>query len=434
MSARPWGGRCRALTACCCAVMSFAATLPAASGAAEKGVAPDMTWTDTIQLADQDRTAEGLADLGARWVRMDASWYRAEPVSGRYDERFLGEVARAISLARGAGSKVILMVNESPPWASLSGDKNAPPTDPADYASYLRFVATRFAGQVDAWEIWNEPNIPRFWSTGPDAAEYARLLRAAYPAVKAGDPAAKVLFAGVAFNDYDFLERAYAADPDLGRFFDVMATHPYTYGGAPPEEIYRRLDNGRVHPGSFSGYREVRASMQQHGDDKPIWFTEFGWATTTQDTPLGGVDAATQADYLTRAYEYLEQDPYVEVAAWYSYRNSNWANDADTWEDQLGLVRTDFSPKPAYQAFKAYGAEPPGPVQEVTPEAAPVAPEVSEATSDEVAVQPPAAAALAPHPITTPSRLRRGKGRRAARGHGRKLQRRARSAARRRTA
>jgi hypothetical protein len=56
------------------------------------------------------------------------------------------------------------------------------------------------------------------------------------------------------------------------------------------------------------------------------------------------------------------------MAVWYNLRNNHWNDDADSWETQLGLMRTDFSKKPAYYAFKAY--EPGlGPLPSPTPSA-----------------------------------------------------------------
>ena len=89
--------------------------------------------------------------------------------------------------------------------------------------------------------------------------------------------------------------------------------------------------------------------MAAYGDAKPIWLTQFGWSTTT--LPDQGVSPETQADYLTRAYECLEQDPYVEVAMWFSLRNQSGD---DTWRGQLGLMSRNFTPKPAYDALKDY--------------------------------------------------------------------------------
>ena len=168
------------------------------------------------------------------------------------------------------------------------------PQNPADYADFIRFVAARYAGKVSAWEVWNEQNTRRFWPSGPSPAAYVPLLKAAYPAVKAADPNALVVFGGVSQNDYSYIEGAYAAGAK--GYFDVMAVHPYP-GPNAPEAVWHseRADRARRRS---SGFREVRSSMLARGDDKPIWLTEFGWSTTT--TEAWGVTQAQQADYLTQ--------------------------------------------------------------------------------------------------------------------------------------
>ena len=130
------------------------------------------------------------------------------------------------------------------------------PQNPADYADFVRYVAGRYAGRVSAWEVWNEENTQRFWSTGPSPSSYVPLLQAAYPAVKQADPNALVVFGGVSQNDYAFIEGAYAAGAK--GYFDVMAVHPYP-GPNPPEAVWSQ--NGRIAPNAFTGFKEVRASM-----------------------------------------------------------------------------------------------------------------------------------------------------------------------------
>ena len=336
----------------------------APASAAEKGVVTDMTWG--VSPADQERAAGFLADSQAGWVRLNVSWYWYD----LYPVEMQEKIDRAVDLARAAGSKVLLMVNHAPARFSGSLNIDAPPQDAADYARFIREFAPHFAARVDAWEIWNEPNHPEFWPTagGPNAAEYVKLLKAGSDAVRDVDPTANVLFGGVAYNDYKFLEAAYAADPDIGDHFDTMAVHPYTGPFDTGPEQVTTAGDGRMTTTSFPAYREVRDVLTSYGDTKPIWFTEFGWSSST--LPGMGVGEATQAEYLTRAYEFVEQDPYVEVAIAYCLRNSYWALDANTWLDQLGLLRTDYSAKPAYAAFKAY--EPPAP--SATPQPQPVEP------------------------------------------------------------
>jgi len=319
---------------------------PASAGAAQKGLETDLTWG--LDAQDTSQTLTGVQDLGPGWTRITAAWHDIETSPGHYNSTQMSRLDTAIDGLQSTGSKVIVTVYTAPQWASGMSERESPPQNPADYARFIRAMAERYRGKVGAWEIWNEENFQQFWSSGPNAAKYAELLKAAYPAVKAGDPNATVVFGGLSLNDYAYLESAYAAEPNLGDYYDVMATHPYTFPASPPEQGWSD-SKGRIAKASFPAYREVRRTMLDHGDDKPLWFTEFGWSTTTTGW---GVTAAQQADYLTRAYRCLEQDPYVQVAIWYIFRNRT--SDADTWVDQLGLTRWDFSHKVAYDAFKGY--------------------------------------------------------------------------------
>lgn len=332
----------RALGAATMAMIALsAATAAPQAGAAELGFDSDLTWFPG-ETANA-RTAELLAESGSRWVRMTVGWHDFEPARGVYDPWSLKAYETEIRRARAAGQRVLLVIQEAPPWATGTQDRHAPPLDPADYARFAAFLATRYGAMVDAYEIWNEPNYARFWTGAPDPAAYARLLRSSYPAIKQADPTARVLFGGPSTNDWRFVEAAYAAG--ARGFFDVMGAHPYSCRG--PDDV-RRDATGRMTRDTFLGYRELRATMLAHGDDKPIWFTEFGWSTTTQAC---GVSEATQARYLERAVELIAGDPYVEVALYYHLRNSPHRRDADEVEGQYGLLRTDFSPKQAYATY-----------------------------------------------------------------------------------
>jgi hypothetical protein len=156
------------------------------------------------------------------------------------------------------------------------------------------------------------------------------------------------VFGGMSESDWQFLEGAYAAVPDLGNYYDAMAVHPYSPNTSPD---YVGIDGGHITKDSFAGYREVRRVMLEHGNDKPMYFTEMGWSTTSQQGM--GVSAQQQADYTTLAWKCMQQDSYVQVAILYSLRNNYWANDADNWEDQLGLTTTNWTHKPAYDAFRS---------------------------------------------------------------------------------
>ena len=53
-----------------------------------------------------------------------------------------------------------------------------------DYATFAATVVIRNRDRVSDWEIWNEPNLPRFLGFAErQAAVYTGLLKAAYPAI-----------------------------------------------------------------------------------------------------------------------------------------------------------------------------------------------------------------------------------------------------------
>ena len=257
------------IAGCLVAAIALLFIVPGTSMAAEKGLSVDLTWG--IKSADQDRTASLLPDTGAKWVRLTFEWNQLETSQGTYNSSKLAAWDRSVSLSRQAGTKVLVTVYGTPSWASSNGKVGGAPSNNAYYANLMSFLANRYRGQVQAWEIWNEENVSRFWTSGPDPARYAGLLRAAYPAVKSADPNATVVFGGTSGNDTGFVDGAYRAGAKDN--FDVMAVHPYT--GSAPEA------GGGLY--SFPGYREVRDVMLRYGDAKPMWLTEFGWSTTSDN-------------------------------------------------------------------------------------------------------------------------------------------------------
>jgi hypothetical protein len=321
--------------------------LPGSAFGAAKGIETDISWGG-VSSSTQTQDANAMADLGTNWTRITMSWHDAEPSKGSISSTYLTQFDNAVNLAKWKGQNVIVDVYQSPSWASGTSDPDAPPSNPADYASFISRMAQRYGGQVYAWEIWNEENLGRFWGQSPNPGAYANMLKAAYQAVKSAS-GSTVLFGGMSTSDYDYLQGVYNAAPDIGNYFDGMAIHPY----APPysPDLVRYDGSGHIAKDSFPAYREVRQVMLAHGNDKPLYFTEMGWSTTSQ--PGMGVSPDQQAAYTQLAWKCMQMDQYIKVGILYELRDNFWAGDANDWEDQLGLEYTNWSPKPAYAAFKS---------------------------------------------------------------------------------
>jgi hypothetical protein len=320
---------------------AFATALTPTAGAAEAGVNLSDLTPANVEQASQ---------LGVHWVRVFAPWNVLEPSPGVHPSNWLWTYEQMLNNLP-KGTHVIMDVVGTPTWESGSSAGNAPPRNPADYASLLHFLALRWAGRVTAYEIWNEEDTSQWWAN-PEPAAYTRLLQAAYPAVKSADPHAKVVLGGLTGNDYPFLEGVYKAG---GKgYFDAVGVHTDTACSVDSPYAFLRNAEGRIEPDSFLGYREVHATEVANGDDKPIWMTEASWRTTSATCfegawagqKLEGVTEEQQATYLQQAYHCLAQDPYVQVALWFPL--------VDEGVVSSGLLRSDLSQKPSYAAMRSY--------------------------------------------------------------------------------
>src|SRR5207237_989190 len=150
-----------------------------------------------LSRRDLARTLDGVRALGATWIRVDVNWAVIQE-RGRRSYRW-GSFDRVVRAARARGLNVLAAILYTPRWARPSGGSGVtPPANLDDYAAFARSTARHYRRiGVAAYEIWNEPNIADFWAPGPDPARYVQMLRLAYPAIKAGDPSATVVSAGL---------------------------------------------------------------------------------------------------------------------------------------------------------------------------------------------------------------------------------------------
>jgi hypothetical protein len=315
------------------------------------GVSPDNIEFE--EPAARDRLLDSFAAMGARWIRFDVKW---EVIQNRgsasYDFDRYDELAQA---ARARGLKILGTLAYAPPWArssACSSNFMCEPRDANEYATWAARTVDHFKGQISHWEIWNEPNISGFWKPQPNAAKYAALVKAAYPRIKAANPDAFVLAGatspapndGTQIDEVTFMQQVYANGAQGS--FDAWSHHPYTHP-APP---------GNVHPDSswyqmYGASPNMRSVMAANGDGaKQLWGTEYG--PPTSGTP-GSVGEDGQARHVTDAYRLWRSYKWAGPLFWYSGRDLEAPGASGSAWNYMGLLRQDFTPKPAWYAYRA---------------------------------------------------------------------------------
>ena len=116
-----------------------------------------------------DRILSLAAEAGFNWVVEVFSWQEIEPVPGEYHWERTDWLVQA---CRYYGLRLAARLDHPPEWA-FSQDKSGPPVDALAYARFARTVAQRYRGRVQAYIIWNEPNLAQEWGgRPPDPAAY----------------------------------------------------------------------------------------------------------------------------------------------------------------------------------------------------------------------------------------------------------------------
>ena len=323
-------------------------------------------WSN-VSAAEQDQQLKLIADAGGRVARVDVGWSSVEEQGkGQYNRWYLDRLDTLVATAERRGVELLLTVTDSPCWASSAPDtlkqgckgswwdrdvQRYPPVNARDYADALAFLVSRYGDRVTAWEIWNEPNLSYYFRANDQPAEYAKLVRAGYPAAKAANPSATVIVGALAEAPAAFVEELF--QHGIGGNFDAFSVHPYS-GDASP--LSPQSDEW-IQTSFVRGVPSVRQVLLRHGEDKPIWLTEFGWSTSTirgAEAWRNGVDEMTQALYTEQALVKVRDWPYVPVAIVYGLKDVG--TDRTERNDNFGLIRYDGSAKPAYAAFRR-GAE-----------------------------------------------------------------------------
>ncbi len=332
--------------------------------AAAPGVQAHLYWSDD-SAAEVNEHFDELRAIGADHVRVNVGWSSIESKGrGQISTWYLDRLDHLVSAANQRGIELILTFSETPCWASTAPDslkqncagewwerdvQHYAPRDPNDYARALAMVVERYGSRVATWEVWNEPNHPDYLKGGNQAAEYAALLRAAYPAAKAAYPGARILGGSLAGSDFEFTEAL--LDRGIKNSFDAWAIHPYSEDRSP-------LDPGPdayIKNSFIRGIPRVRRTLVDHGAAAPLWLTEFGWSTcNVRDRPeayKNCVGEERQGDYLEQAFRQMKEWSYVPVGVWFNSQDTT--SDRSDKSRNFGLKRFDGSRKPAYSSFRA---------------------------------------------------------------------------------
>ena len=312
--------------------------VPVRSAAAQPGL---LLGVDDDSLKWYSHTSSLLSiyrTLGVGAVRVTVAW--PADASERTELQRVANAGRSI--------RVVL---------ALTGSADAPPLDEAsrdDFCGYAASILRRYPWIHDV-AIWTEPNSSLFWKPRKGAAAaYEALLATCWDALHAAQPDANVIATSAPHarpgDWYAALGKAYRASGRTQPIFDTVGHNAYPQSSAEPPAARHAhaIDEGDLG-------RLVEALRRAFGVVSPIWYLEDGFQSSGAPPLYAGVETDrrpvsedVQAAQLAAAVRLAYCQPGVT-----GFFNFELRDDASLAGWQSGLLRPDWSPKPAFAAYRA---------------------------------------------------------------------------------
>lgn len=287
-----------------------------------------------------NKVVELMRAAGVGIVRMDFLWEEIEPRQGEFEFAKYDYIVDTLIKNKIA---ILGLLNYGVSWAAGCASWNSPPSDNSLFVRYAVTVASRYKDKIKYWEIWNEPDSSTYWADQDGLKSYVGLLKDVYPALKKAVPDCKILNGGLAMG-LSSVNRLY--ENGAKEYFDILNIHIFD----------STLISGSVK--RVTAYPKLAYKvMARNGDGhKKIWITEIGCPGIKKDTAVGAWwmgDNPTeeeQAGWLEEVFRELARDKAVERIFWAFFRDckAHWNNGVD----YFGLLRWDFSKKPAFFSFR----------------------------------------------------------------------------------
>lgn len=295
--------------------------------------------------------------LGVGIARQTFDWRQIERRPGRFSlaryDRFVGDLARR-------RLRVLPILFNPPRFHSSAPRRGArrgtyPPRDPEAMGRFGAALTRRYGPQgtfwrarpnlarlpIRSWQVWNEPSIPVYWASGPDPAEYVALLRSTGRAIKAVDPGAEIVSAGL-------------ANSRLGVPFKSFVSGMYDAGAADAFDTFALHAYSRSYAGLQRAVEDTRAMISSRGDSARIWVTEIGWASGGPRSPFT-VGERRQARLISQMIGSLGRARGrlgIRGVVYFNWRDSRpFAGGREFFGLHTGLLRRNGSAKPALGAF-----------------------------------------------------------------------------------
>ncbi|NVM29509.1 MAG: hypothetical protein HWN65_11775 [Candidatus Helarchaeota archaeon] len=278
-----------------------------------------------------------MKQLGANWTRVDFHWSGIEPAD---DSWYWDKWDGFLNATEDHNVKVLALLlydNVNVETVNPQSDKYIHPNDIPYFLDYVNQTVRRYKDRVEAWEIWNEPNI-HFWD-GPIEHFYDlfnQTQELIHQIEVEFSQNLTVLSASMAGTFSGFVPPEFEAMFEAGimDYIDVVSMHFYHYDA---DSLYR-------------GIMQHMVTAQKYGFAGDYWITEIG-------NPTGGeyawrVSQEKLAENVIKSHV-IASNLHVKEIMWYHDEDPLVPDPLDS-EHFFGLVHGNGTWKPGAHAYSLF--------------------------------------------------------------------------------
>lgn len=279
-----------------------------------------------------EQDISGVSKAGFQYVRLDLMWSKIEKDKGIYDFSSSGFDELMENLKK-YGLKPYFILGYS---NELYEKGQSVVTDEGREAfkNFVTAAVNRYGEEGTIWEIWNEPNLEKFWNGQPSYNNYFELVKTVEPVIKnkkgiVVTPA----ISSVNSSTLDWLNNVFKLG--LLDYTDYISIHPYRDG--IPET-------------ALEDYTKVRNLIGKY-TEKHIPLISGEWGYSAAHFVDSGNKESTQAQYITRSL-LVNNMADIQMSILYNWKNTG-NNESDA-QSNFGIVYNNGKPKTGFSAIKTY--------------------------------------------------------------------------------
>ena len=274
-----------------------------------------------------------IDELGVVWQRRTCRWSSVERTPGEWN---FSDWDNYVEISKNTGKKLLAILGFDTPWIyeEETTRRKITARELPLYLNYVETIVRRYRGKIDAYEIWNEPNMMSWYGS---KKEFIAMTRAAIKTIRSVDPDVTILAGSFWRVPRGFIRKTIRAGGVDGA--DGVSFHPYAVGPAKSVKLFDSL----------------MKLLAKEGFAGEVWITEVGYPTRGW-YPTRVSEKNFPSHIVKTLVPLAARDP--RVLLWYElfdYQNPGEYTSAWNSEDFFGIAYPNHSVKTGYNAFALCG-------------------------------------------------------------------------------